>query len=57
MKQPLYFIAFFINDRDTTFWNSPVEYRNNFFQSWHRAVLKNKPCRAELYDKALKAAF
>ena len=55
MKQPVCFIAFFVKNRDTTFWNLPAEYRNSFFQSWHRAVLKNKPCRAELYDKGTQS--
>jgi hypothetical protein len=55
MKQPLCFITFFVKDRDTTFWDLPAEYRNNFFQSRHRAVLKNKPCRAKLYDKGTQS--
>ena len=55
MKQPVCFIPFFVKNRDTAFWDLPAEYRNNFFQSWHRAVLKNKPCRAELYDKGTQS--
>ena len=55
MKQPLCFIAFSVKDRDTTFWDLPTEYRNNFFSRGTKLFKKNKPCRAALYDKGTQS--
>ena len=55
MKQPVCFIAFFVKNRDTSFWDLPAEYRNNFFSVVALSCAENKPCRAELYDKGTQS--
>ena len=55
MKQPVCFIAFFIKIAILLFGIYPLNTEIIFFQSWHRAVLKNKHCRAELYDKGTQS--
>jgi hypothetical protein len=55
MKQPVCFIAFFVKNRDTTFWDLPAEYRNNFFSVVALSCAENKPYGAKLYDKGTQS--
>jgi len=57
MKQPLFFIAFFVKDRDTTFWDLPTEYRNNFFSRGTKLFKKINLVAPRYTIRALKAAF